>query len=94
MRQSFFAGRALAGRGRDLLLLSLAKLELTFLFASRAAAMSYRAIRCCFGDVFSNVQWGWVEFDKEFCIISCCWGDVFLIFVFHYKNRLLHQISQ
>ena len=40
---------------------------------SRAAAMSYRAIRCCFGDVFSNVQWGWVEFDKEFCKISCCW---------------------
>ena len=57
--------------------------------------MSYRAIRCCFGDVFSNVQWGWVEFDKEFCKISCCWGDVFLIFVFHNKNRLqfLHQIS-
>ena len=52
VRQSFFAGRALAGRGRYLLLLSLAKLELTFLFASRAAARSYRAIRCCWGDVF------------------------------------------
>ena len=52
MRQSFFAGRALAGRGRYLLLLSLAKLELTFLFASRAAARSYRAVRSLWGGVF------------------------------------------